>query len=160
MMCLSYTYFRENGFLTVSKMPLHLLMLRAKATCSVNYSSVFSSERLSLFNLSLFLGEDSPGKNTGVSCHALLQGIFPVQGLNPALPHCRQILYCLSHQRSPMTKILNSIMPVQGTVKTWLQDNLLQLVAYLLCLLSSKLKELHFSWSKKKVILFKRADVT
>ena len=43
---------------------------------------------------------DSPGKNTGVFCHALLQGNFPTQGLNPGLPHCRQILYCLSHQRS------------------------------------------------------------
>ena len=31
---------------------------------------------------------DSPGKNTGVDCHALLQGIFPTQGLNPGLPHC------------------------------------------------------------------------
>ena len=40
----------------------------------------------------------SPGKNTGVGCHALLQGIFPTKGLNPGLPHCRQILYCLSHQ--------------------------------------------------------------
>ena len=44
---------------------------------------------------------DSPGKNTGVGCHALLQGIFPTQGLNPSLPHCRQILYLLSHQGSP-----------------------------------------------------------
>ena len=40
---------------------------------------------------------DSPGKNTGVGCHALLQGIFPTQGLNPVLPHCRQILCHLSH---------------------------------------------------------------
>ena len=46
---------------------------------------------------------DSPGKNTGVDCHALLQGIFPSQGLNPGLPHCRRILYCLSHQGSPWT---------------------------------------------------------
>ena len=45
--------------------------------------------------------EDSPGKNTGVGCHALLQGIFPTQGSNPGLPHCRWILYHLSHQRSP-----------------------------------------------------------
>ena len=44
---------------------------------------------------------NSPGKNTGVGCHALLQGIFPTQGLNPGLLHCRWILYCLSHQRSP-----------------------------------------------------------
>ena len=40
---------------------------------------------------------DSPGKNTGVDCLSLLQGIFPTQGLNLGLPHCRQILYCLSH---------------------------------------------------------------
>ena len=44
---------------------------------------------------------DSPGKNTGVSCHALLQGIFPVQVSNPCLPHCKQILYNLSHQKNP-----------------------------------------------------------
>ena len=44
---------------------------------------------------------DSPGKNTGVGCHALLQGIFPTQELNPGLPHCRWILYHLSHQGSP-----------------------------------------------------------
>ena len=44
---------------------------------------------------------DSPGKNTGVGCHALLQGIFPTQGSNPGLPNCRRILYCLSHQGSP-----------------------------------------------------------
>ena len=44
---------------------------------------------------------DSPGKNTGVGCHALLQGIFPTQGLNPGLPHYRWILYHLSHQGSP-----------------------------------------------------------
>ena len=30
---------------------------------------------------------DSPGKNTGLCCHALLQGIFPTQGLNPGLLH-------------------------------------------------------------------------
>ena len=40
---------------------------------------------------------NSLGKNTGVGCHSLLQGIFPTQGLNPGLPHCRQILYCVSH---------------------------------------------------------------
>ena len=41
---------------------------------------------------------DSPSKKTGVGCHAFLQGIFPVQGSNPGLPHCRWILYHLSHQ--------------------------------------------------------------
>ena len=39
----------------------------------------------------------SPGKNTGVGCHSLLQGIFPTQGSNLDLPHCRQTFHCLSH---------------------------------------------------------------
>ena len=46
------------------------------------------------------LGE-SPGKNTTGGCHALLQETFPTQGSTPGLPHCRRILYQLSHQRSP-----------------------------------------------------------
>ena len=44
---------------------------------------------------------NSPGQNTGVSSCFLLQGIFPNQGLNPGLKHCRQIRYHLSHQESP-----------------------------------------------------------
>ena len=44
---------------------------------------------------------DSPGKNTEVSCHALLQGIFPTQASNPGLLYCRQILYHLNHLESP-----------------------------------------------------------
>ena len=43
----------------------------------------------------------SPGKNTGVGCHALRQGIFLTHGSNPGLPHCRCILHQLSHKRSP-----------------------------------------------------------
>ena len=46
---------------------------------------------------------NSPGKNTGVGCHALLQGIFLTQGLNRGLLHCRWILYLLSHQGNPWT---------------------------------------------------------
>ena len=44
---------------------------------------------------------DFPGKHTGTDSHSLLQGIFPTQGSNPSLLPCRQILYHLSHQRSP-----------------------------------------------------------
>ena len=43
----------------------------------------------------------SPGQNTGVGSISFLQGIFPIQGSNPRLPHCRWILYQLSHQGSP-----------------------------------------------------------
>ena len=41
------------------------------------------------------------GQNTGVDSCSLLKEIFPTQGLNPGLPHCRQILYQLSHKGSP-----------------------------------------------------------
>ena len=45
--------------------------------------------------------EDPLDKNIGVGCHALLQGKFLTQRSNPDLPHCRWILYYLSHQESP-----------------------------------------------------------
>ena len=47
---------------------------------------------------------DSLGKNTGVGCHSLLQGIFPTQELNACLPcflHCRRILYLLKEWGRP-----------------------------------------------------------
>ena len=49
------------------------------------------------------LPTELPGKpiNIGLSCHALLERIFPTQGSNPGLPHYRLILYSLSHQESP-----------------------------------------------------------
>ena len=72
----------------------------------------FSLSALALFGMMGFLLSwadqkpvlgpwDFPGKSTGVGCHFLLQGIFPSQGSNPGLPHCRQTLYPLSHQGSP-----------------------------------------------------------
>ena len=42
-----------------------------------------------------------PGQDTGVGSLSLLQGIFPNQGSNPGLPHCRWILYQVSHKGSP-----------------------------------------------------------
>ena len=44
---------------------------------------------------------NSPGQNTRVGSLSLLQEIFPTQGSNPGVPHCRWILYQLSHQGSP-----------------------------------------------------------
>ena len=63
---------------------------------------------------------NSPGQNTGVGSLSLLQGIFPSQGSSPGLPHCRWILYQLSHKGSP--RILEwvafpfsrGIFPTQG----------------------------------------------
>ena len=70
---------------------------------------------------------NSPGKNTGVGSHSLLQGIFPTQGSNLSLLHCKQILYHLSHQGSPIGKkwtytekntlFLNSFC--DETLRTW-----------------------------------------
>ena len=52
---------------------------------------------------------DSPSRNTGVGCHSLLQGVFPTQGLNPGLLHCRWILYHLNHEfRKAWMKWLSS----------------------------------------------------
>ena len=55
----------------------------------------------SLWPRGLYSPWSSPGQNTGVGSLSLLQGIFPTQGSNPGLPHCRQILYQLSHKGSP-----------------------------------------------------------
>ena len=48
----------------------------------------------------LYSSWNSPGQNTEVGSLSLLQGIFPTQGSNTGLPHCRPILYQLSHQGS------------------------------------------------------------
>ena len=65
---------------------------------------------------------NSPGKNTRVGCHCLFQGIFPTSGLNLGLPHCRQILYLLSDQGSPVpssrqefSRCFRNICWVEGT---------------------------------------------
>ena len=67
---------------------------------------------------------DSPGKNTRVGCHALLQGIFPTQGSNPGLPHCRQILSHLSHQGSDynlLTGLLSLLSTFQNSVTLFIE---------------------------------------
>ena len=67
---------------------------------------------------------NSPGKNTGVGCHFLLQDIFPTQGSTLGLPHCSQALYPLSHQGSPLSSVweyqffVNYFMIQQNSKKT------------------------------------------
>ena len=51
----------------------------------------------------LYSSWNSPGLNTGLGSLLLLQGIFPTQGSNQGLVHCRQILYQLNHKGSPMS---------------------------------------------------------
>ena len=66
---------------------------RESESCSVMSDSSQSHALYSPWN--------SPGQKTGMGSHSLLQGIFPTQGSNPRLPHCRRILYQLSHKGSP-----------------------------------------------------------
>ena len=75
----------------------HLLTCAA-VLCLVSQSCPILCDPMDCSPQSSSVHGDSPGKNTGVGCHALLQGIFLTQGLNPGLPHCRWILYHLSHQ--------------------------------------------------------------
>ena len=70
---------------------------------------------------------DSTGKNPGGGCHSLLQGIFLIQGWNPGLLHCRQILYHLSHQESPITTIPRPILTKIKTLNPHSISKFLQL---------------------------------
>ena len=72
--------------------------------------------------------EDSPGKNTGVSCHALLQGIFPTQESKPGLLHCGWILYHLSHQRSPLAIQLSLKKKIFGDLRNLRNQNELKIL--------------------------------
>ena len=88
---------------------------------------------------------DFPGKNSGVGCHFLLQGIFPTQGLN--LGHCRQILYQLSYQGIPLAKctsIINIFPPAWApeAFSTLLSvSEVLDLPSFL-----KKIKFIYFNW--------------
>ena len=80
------------------------------------------SESLSVMSnssqaLGLYSPWNSPGQNIGVGILSLLQGIFPTQGSNPGLPQCRQILYQLSHKRTP--RILEWVAYSFSWVSSW-----------------------------------------
>ena len=90
----------------------------------------------------LFCPWNSPGKNAGVACHSLLQGIFLIQGLNPGLLWCRQILYSwitretlfqFMEDHCPQVPKKSKSVPLNRTYKcvhkvscTWHHRNLMQ----------------------------------
>ena len=78
-------------------------------SCSVVFNSLQSNE--------LYSPWDSLGQNTRVSSLSLLQGIFPIQGSNQGLPHCKWILYQLSHKGSP--KILQWVAYPFSSDSSW-----------------------------------------
>ena len=73
--------------------------------CSLFWSESCSVVPSSLWPHGLYSPWHSPGQNTEVSSLSLLQGIFPIQGSNPGLRHCRQILCQLSHHGSPKLQL-------------------------------------------------------
>ena len=94
-----------------SSCPLNQILKPKTSFCCQNYGisiriwCVLNRSVISNSNLpGSSVHGDSPGKSTRVGCYTLLQGIFPTQGSNPGLPHSRQILYCLSHQETQVSK--------------------------------------------------------
>ena len=83
--------------------PLQYSGLETSMDCSPPFSSVHG---------------DSPDQNTGVGSRSFLQGIFPTQGSNPGLPHCRWIHYHLSHQGNPKNTGVGNLSLLQGIFPT------------------------------------------
>ena len=80
-----------------------IILIPSLVSCSVQFSRSVVSNSLRLHALQparLLCSWNSPGKNTGVDSHSLIQGIFLTQKLNPGLLHCRQTFYHLSYQGS------------------------------------------------------------
>ena len=71
-------------------------------------------------SVELYSPRNSPDQNSGVGCLSLLQGIFPTQGSNPGLPHCRWILYQLNHKGSP--RILERAAYPFSSGSSWLRN--------------------------------------
>ena len=84
--------------LSTYTLPVKLCVLKKKKK---SHSVVSDSLR----PFGLYSPWNSSGQNTGVGSCSLLQGIFPTQGLNAGLPHCRRILYQPSHQGSPCSSL-------------------------------------------------------
>ena len=74
----------------------------------------------SLWPHGLYSPWNSPGQNTWVGSCFLLQGIFPTQGLNLGLLHCREIIYQLSHKGSP--RILEWVAYPFSSGSSWLRN--------------------------------------
>ena len=117
-------YFTEHyGFIFKIHVLLLFIVVVTHFQLSVNFSNSFGSIQGFLGGINdkvkvkvaqscpilcdpmkLYSPWNSPGQSTGVGSLSLLQGVFPTQGSNPGLLHCRQILYQLSHKGSPVIK--------------------------------------------------------
>ena len=102
LFCYVFTLFFLN-FLTSKRQVENKVVgegTRTAGSCSVSVT-LFCKVELMTVTVAQSCPWNSPGQSTGVGSCSLPQGIFPTQGLNPCLPHCRQIPYQLSHQGRP-----------------------------------------------------------
>ena len=103
---ISFYYFL---FLNSHKSVYHLVVIFSHllpctfCCCLVTNIMSDSLQPYGLQSTRLLCPWNSSGKNTGVSCHFLLQESFSTQGSNPGLLHCRQIHYHLSHQGNQLS---------------------------------------------------------
>ena len=88
----------EESWLTLHSWNVQAPCLTLSVLCLVVQSCLTLCNPMDCRPLGSSVHGDSPGKNTGVDCHALLQGIFPTPGSIPGLPHCKRILDHLSHR--------------------------------------------------------------
>ena len=108
-----------NHFTEVKNSQIHIHLLQRKNTVfifivracqSLSCVQLFVIPQLQLARL--LCPQDSPGKNTRVDCHSLLQRIFPTHRLNPGLLRCRQILYHLSYKEAPVIFIIHLVKTI------------------------------------------------
>ena len=107
----------------------YLLLSHSVESDSLRPHGLYPARLLSLW--------DSLGKNTEMGCHALVQGIFPSQGSNPGLLHCRQILYSLNHLRTFVKILWTNIFTLLLTKDLYILK--IFLVFYLLSFLCSRI---------------------
>ena len=93
------------------------ITLDSKGSFVARESESHSVVSNSLWPPGLYSPWNSPHQNTGVGNFSLLQGIFPTQGSNPGLPHCRRIFYQLSHQGNP--RILERVAYPFSSRSSW-----------------------------------------
>ena len=106
---ITYIYIYTHTYTYVRKMCNFAAVPQKTGGWSISYLPVGNWSEVQVAQSCLTLWDpmdlnspwNPPGQNTGVGSCSLLQGIFPIQGWNPGLLHCRQILYQLSHKGSP-----------------------------------------------------------
>ena len=105
---------KQKEPVSYSRLPRRVTKVLIQCTESESGSVVSNS----LQPHGLYSPWNSPGQNTGVGSLSLFQGIFPTQGSNPGLLHCRQTLYQLSHKGSPSLNLESMLIHGDFTARS------------------------------------------